>query len=547
MKHVVFVPNGRLGNAIFRYFGCSLLCMKNNLGYVLEEDYRYEEDFTFYEGSDYVCHDLEFIRNNLDELKNYAKNNNKVLCFNTLGFLKNDFDNEKLVSNQWINKTNGHGLFVKNTLEVNDSLFFEFLGKNLKDFNLKATGYFQFDFIKYKKEIIDFMEKNKNNHYIRSHFGPKYLIKDIIDDIELENKYDVVIHIRLGDFKGRPDFIEYEYYEKVFEFIDFNNKKVCLMIENVKNEEEREYLNRCLGWFDSNNIKINIESNDVLIDFNIMKQCKTLVCSMSTLSWAAAFLSKHIEKCFMPNYNFMTLRPDAKFKIPIENTLYYEVLTTKIKRIKSFVITFREYPERIDNINKLFNDIDKIGMDRDIFYGVSGSDIKIDETKDEHIYKLFYDGKGFVYDDRIRINGIKMTMEMFGLLWSNYLLYKKLLEDKENDYYFILEDNVEFIGNLKYLYEHLTNLPDVDIINMGISDNFPFILEEKIDNYYHKVGRRYFNRTTAIIISKKCARKMIDELEIGMNVPLDDMYCYYYLRNNDFRYVVPERNLFQRR
>jgi len=534
MKYVIFVPNGRLGNAIFRYFGCSLLCIKNNLDYILEEDYKYEKDFTFYEGLDYECHDLEFIRKDLDELKNYVKNNNKVLCFNTLGFLKNDFDNKKLVSNQWINKTNGHGLFVKNTLEVDDSLFFEFLGKNLKDFNLKATGYFQFDFIKYKKEIIDFMEKNKNNHYIRSHFGPKYLIKDIIDDIELENKYDVVIHIRLGDFKGRPDFIEYEYYEKVFEFIDFNDKKVCLMIENVKNEEEREYLNRCLGWFDSNNIKINIESNDVLIDFNIMKQCKTLVCSMSTLSWAAAFLSKHIEKCFMPNYNFMTLRPDAKFKIPIENKLYYEVLTTKIKRIKSFVITFREYPERIDNINKLFNDIDKIGMDRDIFYGVSGYDIKIDETKDEHIYKLFYDGKEFVYDDRIRINGIKMTMEMFGLLWSNYLLYKKLLEDKENDYYFILEDNVEFIGNLKYLYEHLTNLPDVDIINMGISDNFHFILEEKIDNYYYKVGRRYFNRTTAIIISK-----MIDELEKGMNVPLDDMYCYYYLRNNDFRYVVP--------
>lgn len=122
----------------------------------------------------------------------------------------------------------------------------------------------------------------------------------------MENKYDVVIHIRLGDFKGRPDFIEYEYYEKVFEFIDFNKKKVCLMIENVKNEEEREYLNRCLGWFDSNNVKANVESNDVLIYFNIMKQCKTLVCSMSTLSWAAAFLSKHIEKCFMPNYNFIT-------------------------------------------------------------------------------------------------------------------------------------------------------------------------------------------------------------------------------------------------
>ena len=30
-------------------------------------------------------------------------------------------------------------------------------------------------------------------------------------------KYDIVIHIRLGDFFGRIDFIEYEYYEKLFE------------------------------------------------------------------------------------------------------------------------------------------------------------------------------------------------------------------------------------------------------------------------------------------------------------------------------------------
>ena len=82
---------------------------------------------------------------------------------------------------------------------------------------------------------------------------------------------------------------------------------------------------------------------------------------------------------------------------------------------------------------------------------------------------------------------------------------------------------------------------------MGLSDWYPFILEEKIDKYYYKVTRRYFNRTTAIIISKKCARKMIDELEKGMNIPLDDMYCHYYLRNKDFGYVVPEKYLFRER
>ena len=39
-KYVVFKKNGRLGNALFRYFACSLFCMKYNFEFILEDDYN---------------------------------------------------------------------------------------------------------------------------------------------------------------------------------------------------------------------------------------------------------------------------------------------------------------------------------------------------------------------------------------------------------------------------------------------------------------------------------------------------------------------------
>ena len=68
-----------------------------------------------------------------------------------------------------------------------------------------------------------------------------YLIKDILDDVILEPSklYDIVIHIRLDDFNGRPDFIEFEYYEKLFsnilETYDNTIRRIGLYIINTGN------------------------------------------------------------------------------------------------------------------------------------------------------------------------------------------------------------------------------------------------------------------------------------------------------------------------
>jgi len=345
VKYVIFRANGRLGNALFRYFACILFSIKHGHQFILEEDCNIDQliDYKFYKGVDHIGDDIYFLKNdNVDKLKEYANKNNEIMCFNTLGFMKNSIIIHNLKSNEYINQNNEHGLYVKNTIIIDDNNFIDILNdNNLKNYNLLMVGYFQFDFIYnyYKKDILYFINNNKDNHFIRTATynrdlvdnHEKMLIANIINDIQLDEKkmYDLVIHIRLGDFNGRDDFIEYEYYEKLFEKIDFSNKRCAIITQKPEYENDILFLNNCILWFNSNNITINLEYNDLITDFNIMKSAKEVVCSMSTLSWSACYLSKIIEKCYMPNYNFDHLDRNTYFKNPIKNTYLYDVKSTK--------------------------------------------------------------------------------------------------------------------------------------------------------------------------------------------------------------------------
>jgi hypothetical protein len=344
IKYVIFRANGRLGNALFRYFACILFSVKHGHQFILEEDCNNEKliDYIFYKGVDHIGDDKSFFKNdNINKLKDYANKNNEIICFNTLGFMKSSIDIHNLKSNEYINQNNDHGLYVKNTIIIDDNNFINMVNdNNLKNYNLLMVGYFQFDYIYnyYKKDILSFINNNSHNHFIRTATynrilvdnHQKMLIRNIINDIQLDEKkvYDLVIHVRLGDFVGRDDFIEYEYYEKLFEKIDFSNKKCAIITQKPESDYDILFLNKCILWFNSNNITIHLEYNDLITDFNIMKSAKEVVCSMSTLSWCACYLSKNIEQCYMPNYNFDHLDRSTYFKNPINNTYLYDVKST---------------------------------------------------------------------------------------------------------------------------------------------------------------------------------------------------------------------------
>ena len=100
---------------------------------------------------------------------------------------------------------------------------------------------------------------------------------------------------------------------------EYPNETICFVLNSPKTEIENKYIN----FLTKNLSNYKIESNDVITDFTIMRNAKTLICSCSTLSWAASFLSETVEKVYMPNYN----NPDRiheTFKQPISNTVLYD-------------------------------------------------------------------------------------------------------------------------------------------------------------------------------------------------------------------------------
>jgi hypothetical protein len=55
-----------------------------------------------------------------------------------------------------------------------------------------------------------------------------------------------------------------------------------------------------------------------------MKNAKILICSTSTVSWAAAFFSETIQKCYFPDYT-ADIYPVSSCKYPIDNTELYSI------------------------------------------------------------------------------------------------------------------------------------------------------------------------------------------------------------------------------
>tara|TARA_Y100000389_G_scaffold202084_1_gene246486 strand:+ start:999 stop:1790 length:792 start_codon:yes stop_codon:yes gene_type:complete len=260
----IFIAKGRLGNAIFRYMGCLVMCIKYNGKY-------------------------STIINNI----NYR---------------------------------------------INDKIFLDLISNEnskIADGNYLMTDYYQHDTIykNYKKLIIDFI--NENNHIvvtdgIKAGDGNKQIfnMKDIITTPKNFDKiYDIVFHIRLGDKVNSNHTISLErILNLINNFKDISYSKICILCDECKSDYEENFINSVKNRLNLK-FKKNVifESNDILTDFYIMSNCKILVCSVSTLSWVAAFFSKTIEKCYMPNHNTKITNEFCTCYYPIDNTELYHI------------------------------------------------------------------------------------------------------------------------------------------------------------------------------------------------------------------------------
>ena len=267
----IFVTKGRLGNAIFRYLGCSLFSSKYNLSYLTQEPI------------DRGKHSVIILDDNLF---------NKFIKYDNAGI----------------------------TLDIPEATIYRFV------------GFYQHDTIykKYKTEIMKYINKYKNEHYVMTdgiNAGDgrveKFYLKDIVDTPDNFDKYyDFALHIRLGDQVKYKAAICIDDIKNIVDKINIPSNS-CIVINTPKTDFEKKFLNNVTKYINTKkNINIAIESNDIITDFHIMKNVKTLVCSISTISWCAAYFSDKIIKCYMPDYA-KGVNSCSSCKRPIDNTELY--------------------------------------------------------------------------------------------------------------------------------------------------------------------------------------------------------------------------------
>ena len=220
-------------------------------------------------------------------------------------------------------------------VDINDAVFIEWTKAHLAgnvpafnktDVNCVFFGYFQHDtiYLKYRQQIIEYIRKNPTDIMIvetpnaECPYGGEPSGILIKNPPNFKKLYDTVVHLRLEDFIDNGSAIHPQSIQQLLESV--GAPSYCIVINSPNTELELCYIEYLRERFN-----ITIESNDVAIDYHIMRNAKTLICSCSTISWAAAFFSETVQRVYMPNYP--TRRPHETFRKPIENTIPYEYKT----------------------------------------------------------------------------------------------------------------------------------------------------------------------------------------------------------------------------
>ena len=224
---------------------------------------------------------------------------------------------------------------------ISDNYFINFMNRLLngipvKNINPKVKllfdGYYQHDtiYVKCKHHIINYI-KSHPDMILKTDKNETYKAIDFIN-FKIEKTYKIVLHLRLEDFIEISLVIDPNSIKNVIDKInkEYNNETICFVLNKSKTELELKYIKFFTEKYDN----IVIESNDVITDYTIMKEASVLVCSCSTLSWAAAILSYSVQKVYMPDYKNVR-GSHQTCKRPSLNTELYEMKTCNIDELNN--------------------------------------------------------------------------------------------------------------------------------------------------------------------------------------------------------------------
>jgi len=184
--------------------------------------------------------------------------------------------------------------------------------------NISIYGFYQDDILyrMFKQQLIGYILKNPNET-ITTDDNFSFKSNDILGVNPFPNihNYRTIIHLRIEDFLAANIGMDPTSIENVLKKCE---EPFLFVHKPVANNLDINYIN----YFKKKYPKSLFYCEDVLKCYNLMRHAKILVCSKSTLSWAASLLSDTLEKVYVPK-NYETVRHEL-FQTPINNTEIYD-------------------------------------------------------------------------------------------------------------------------------------------------------------------------------------------------------------------------------
>jgi hypothetical protein len=199
-------------------------------------------------------------------------------------------------------------------------------------YNPGATGIYHYPVAEYlSRELLFYDDKpslnNSRSHSLVSSSGVLLVLSN-----NTVPQYDIVVHLRLEDFVFVNQVIHPKCISDILYTIEnHSTNTICFVVAKPTTPFEHKYIDYFAKRFN-----IICESNSPTQDYHIIKNAKTLVCSRSTMCWAAAFFSNTVETVYFPNY-IATSHLHETFKTPITNTISYDVVLSPEHEINYFL------------------------------------------------------------------------------------------------------------------------------------------------------------------------------------------------------------------
>jgi len=228
-----------------------------------------------------------------------------------------------------INAIEEQEYYMQNFKHINDEHFLQIINERINNQNTiidlsekyVLVGLYQHDtiYLKYKTEIIKYITDHPEIKIFTSHYPWIYHYKNIIEPKQTK-KYDIAIHVRLGDFVELGWTMNPHDMKNIIDMLPIKKNTTVAIVTNETNKVVDSQYIRYIQELIPNSV-LEMHMNP-MIDYNILRNAKQLVCSCSTLSWIASIFGRKNQIVYFPNY-----KPrwnHETFRKPHNRVLYYD-------------------------------------------------------------------------------------------------------------------------------------------------------------------------------------------------------------------------------